>query len=355
MDSDDLRSRLVRWLSDQLPDATDVRVDGLSAVDFGHSAETLLLTVDWVAEGGHHEDVVLRLEPPAPGLLPPYDLQRQFDVLRSLEATAVRSPRALWIDTTGDVLGRPFYLMERLDGSVYEQEVPDGIAGDPAVVRRMSESLVEQLAAIHTVDLDATGLSRIADGYGYLASQLDHWAGEIDRVRRGPLPALDRLIDELRAGMPEQCPHITLVHGDSKPGNFAYTGTEVSAIYDWELATVGDPLTDIGWTETVWPLGFTGRPGALSADEMVALWSELTGIEARNRTWYRAFQSLKMSAIMLVGAMLFDAGHSDDQRMALMGYGVQFVTQAALEDLGVDEPHDPGPVMPRDERMATLQ
>jgi aminoglycoside phosphotransferase (APT) family kinase protein len=354
MDTDDLRDRLVRWLSEQIPDASAVDVAGLSTVDFGHSAETLLLTVDWVAEGQHHEDVVLRLEPPAPGLLPPYDLQRQFDVLRGLEGTAVRSPRAHWIDTTGEVLGRPFYVMERLDGSVYEQEVPAEIAGDPEVVRRMTESLVEQLAAIHTVDLDATGLARIADGRDFLRREMDHWTGEIDRVRRGPLPALDRLIEGLRAEIPDQSPRVTLVHGDAKPGNFGYAGTEVSAIYDWELATVGDPLTDIGWTETVWPLGVSGLPGALSADEMVAMWSELTGIEARNRVWHRSFQSLKMSAIMLVGAMLFDAGHTDDQRMALMGYGVQFVTQAALEDLGIREVLDPGPVMPRDERLATL-
>jgi aminoglycoside phosphotransferase (APT) family kinase protein len=354
MDAAELQERLTRWLGTEIAGASAVSVEGLESIDFGHSAETLLLTVRWTAAGEHRENVVVRLEPPAPGLLPPYDLQRQFDVLRGLEGTAVRSPRALWIDTTGDVLGRPFYVMERIDGSVYEQEVPPEIAADAAVVRRMSESLVEQLAAIHTVDLAATGLDRIADGHGYLRSQLDHWAGEVDRVRRGPLPALDRLVEELRTGMPEQCPRITLVHGDSKPGNFAYTGAEVSAIYDWELATVGDPLTDIGWTETVWPLGFTGLPGALTPDEMVALWSELTGIEAQHRTWYRAFQSLKMSAIMLVGAMLFDAGHTDDQRMALMGYGVQFVTQAALDDLGVADVLEPGPVMPRDERMAGL-
>ena len=324
-------------------------------MEFGHSAETLLLTVCWTAGGEHREDVVLRLEPPEPGLLPPYDLPRQFDVLRGLESTPVRSPRALWIESTGEVLGRPFYVMERIDGAVYEQEVPDDVAGDPALIRRMTESVVEQLAAIHMVDLGATGLSHVADGSGYLAGELDHWTSEIDRVRRGPLPALDRLIEVVRAEQPEQCPRITLVHGDSKPGNFGFTGSDVTAIYDWELATIGDPLADIGWAEVVWPLGFTGLPGALTTDEFVERWQQLTGIEARNRTWYRAFQSLKMSAIMLVGAMLFDAGHSDDPRLAEMGYGVQFITQGALAELGVDGVLDPGPVMPRDERMATLE
>jgi aminoglycoside phosphotransferase (APT) family kinase protein len=355
MDTGELRIRLTAWLEGELADAADVRVEGLDRVEFGHSAETLLLTVSWSADGDHREDVVLRLEPPAPGLLPPYDLQRQFDVLRGLEPTPVRSPRALWIESTGEVLGRPFYVMERIDGEVYETSVPEEVAGDPALIRRMTESLVDQLAAIHVVDLDATGLASIADGHGHLESQLDHWAGEIDRVRRGPLPALDRLVEVVRAERPEQCPRLTLVHGDSKPGNFGFTGAEVSAIYDWELATVGDPLTDVGWAEVVWPLGFTGLPGALTTDELVERWQALTGIEARNRVWYRAFQSLKMSAIMLVGAMLFDAGHSDDRRLAEMGYGVQFVTQGALAELGIDEPLDPGAVMPRDERMALLR
>ena len=102
MSDDDVEARLAAWIATQLPDADDVRVDGLASVDFGHSAETLLATVRW-RDGGvdRHEDVVVRIRPPEPGLLPPYDLERQFRILRCLEATPVRSPRALWYDGTG--------------------------------------------------------------------------------------------------------------------------------------------------------------------------------------------------------------------------------------------------------------
>jgi aminoglycoside phosphotransferase (APT) family kinase protein len=253
---DDRRTRLAAWFAAQLPAADDVWLEGLDRVPMGHSAETLALTLAWRETGvEHRRDVVVRVRPPAPGLLEPYDLRRQFDVLRALESTPVRAPRALWYEGTGDVLGREFYAMERLDGTVYERAVPDDLAAAPERLARMSRSLVEQLAAIHSIDLHASALDRLdalGTGADYLTHELDHWRAEVDRVRRGPLPALDRLHAELRERQPDQCPTVTLVHGDAKPGNFAFEHDEVSAVFDWEMVSVGDPLSDIGWAEFNW-------------------------------------------------------------------------------------------------------
>jgi aminoglycoside phosphotransferase (APT) family kinase protein len=113
--------RLLEWCRSQLPDAHDVRIVGIDRVELGHSVEMMLSTVTWRAHGDEHrQDVVLRLRPPEPGLLEPYDLTRQFGILRGLERTEVRAPRALWLEPTGNVLGRPFIVMERLGGAVYE-------------------------------------------------------------------------------------------------------------------------------------------------------------------------------------------------------------------------------------------
>ena len=340
--------RLVPWITEVVPDARNVHIDGLDRVEMGHSAETLLLTLSWKNGAEDHvEEVVLRVRPPTPGLLEPYDLQRQVDVLRALEATPVRAPRAHWYEPTGRILGREFYVMERLPGAVYERGVPDYLVADPGRIRRMCESMVEQLAAIHAVDTRTAGLDGIRDGERYLSREIDHWTNEIRRVQRGPLPALDRLAAAVRDQLPPQCPVLTLVHGDAKPGNFAFDGSEVSAVFDWEMATIGDPLADVGYAEMLWvmPGYFTSNPAALTVDEFVALWEQLTGIRTDNRPWYRALAGFKTAAIILVGGHLFDEGHSDDPRLGQMTNAIHPLTRQALHELGIDEELESGPVL----------
>jgi aminoglycoside phosphotransferase (APT) family kinase protein len=349
--------RLRDWFATQLFDAKHVEIAAVDRVTFGHSAETLVLTLAWDdSHGDHRQDVVLRVRPPAPGLLEPYDLTRQFTILGALEPTPVPSPRALWHEPTGAVLGHEFYVMERLAGSVYEYDIEAAIALDPARLRRMSHDLVATLAAIHRVDVDAVGLAplRVAD---HLGRELAHWTAEMHRVRRDELPALEQLAQRLVEQRPDPPAATTLVHGDAKPGNFAFVGDAVSAVFDWELATVGDPRTDIGYLECMWtaPTSFTAGPGTLTRDEAVALYERLAGVAVRDRAWFRALGGFKLAVIMLVGAMLFDSGASDDARLALMGYGVQPFTHTALRELGVDDPRESGPVKPRRERMRELR
>lgn len=347
----DIHAQLTTWLRTQLPDADRVDIDGLDRVTFGHSAEMMVLTV--VAGRGDTEtslDVVLRLRPPSPALLEPYDLPRQFRILQALESTGVKVPRALWLEPTGDVLGRPFLIMERVDGTVYEMDAPPEA---DETVRQMCRSLVEQIAAIHAVDLAGSGLDALDDGSDHLARELGHWAGEMRRVQRGPLPALERLLAELERTAPAPCSRITLVHGDAKPGNFAFIDGSVSAVFDWEMTTVGDPLTDIGWLEMLWtqPVGITSHVAALPVDELLAHYEQVSGLTLQNRCWYRAFNAYKMAVICLIGAMLVEDGHSDDAKLALAAYGTSMLTTAGLGDLGITEKLDDGPVMPNELRL----
>ena len=351
----DRERRLTDWVRTQVPDAADVRLEGIDRVSFGHSAEMMTLSVVTRRAGRHdRRDVVLRLRPRPPALLEPYDLARQFAILRALAGTPVRVPAALWLEPTGEVLGRPFFVMEHVAGDVYEMEPPAG-AADHTVVR-MCQSLVEQLAAIHTVDLTRTGLATLDDGADHLERELGHWAAEMDRVKRDRLPALERLHGALLAGKPDPCPTVSLVHGDAKPGNFAFTAGEVSAVFDWEMTTVGDPLTDIGWLEMLWmqPVGINSHPAALSIDALLAHYESVSGISVVNRPWYRAFNAYKMAVICLIGAMLVEDGHSDDQKLVLAAYGTSMLTRAGLADLGIDEPLDDGPVLPREDRIAQV-
>ncbi len=348
-------ARLNAWFAEQLPQAQQVRIEGLERVDFGHSAEMLTLSVGWQdSSGDHRQDVVIRLRPPSPGLLEPYDMRRQFEILRALEPTPVRAPRALWLEESGEVLGRAFYVMERVAGQVYERSLPDDLKTAPERLAAMSERIFDQIAAMHLVDVQASGLGSLEDGRGYVDRELARWEGELRRWQRGPLPALEHLLATLRARQPAASPTVTLVHGDPKPGNFAFVDDEVTAVFDWELATIGDPMADIGWAEMTWRItpAFAGLSTA-HFDEQLARYEQATGIAIHDRAWYGAFQAFKMAVIQLVGAMLFDRGFSDDKRYADMAMGVAWLTQLGLTALGVTEKLEPGPVAPRPERLAS--
>ena len=360
----DISQPLTGWLRTQLPDADELWIEGLDRVEFGHSAEMILLTIvaratrrGETAGIEERRDVVVRLRPRPPALLEPYDLERQFDILCKLENTAVRAPRALWLEGSGDVLGRPFFVMERVAGDVYEMQAPQGPGVTPQRIRRMCEDMADQLAAVHSVDVRTTGLNALGDGRGHLGRELDHWATEMHRVQRARLPALERLLGALRDTKPRQCPRITLVHGDAKPGNFAFVGDQVSAIFDWEMTGIGDPLTDIGWMELLWmqPVGITSHPDAPTIDEFIARYQRASGIRVENRPWYRALNAFKMAVICLIGAMLFDDGVTDDQRFVLNASGIPLLTDLGLADLGITEQLEPGPVGVREERIREIQ
>ncbi|MFI5507211.1 phosphotransferase family protein [Mycobacterium sp. NPDC051804] len=347
----DVVDRLTEWLRTQLPDIDDLRLEGLDRVEFGHSAEMMVLTI---VSGADRRDVVIRLRPPSPALLEPYDLAKQFTVLRALEGSAVRVPRALWLEDTGDVLGRPFFVMERVPGTVYELEAPSEPEDS---VRRMCHSMAEQLAALHTVDIAGAGLDALADGHNHLDREIGHWSAEMERVKRGTLPALERLLRELKGSQPAPSSAVTLVHGDAKPGNFAFVDGEVSAVFDWELTTIGDPMTDIGYLELLWrmPVGIPSHEAAPVIDDVVAHYAAASGLTIAYREWYRAFNAFKLAVINLIGSRLFDDGATEDHRFMLNAYGIPIFTQMGLAELGVTEQLEDGPVMPSEERMKQAQ
>ncbi len=348
--------RLTEWLHTKLPDADEVRIEGLDRVTFGHSAEMMVLTV--VARRGgieERQDVVLRLRPRPPALLEPYDLKRQFDILRGLEETNVLAPHALWLEESGEVLGRPFLIMRRVAGSVYEMEAPTDAT--PERIRRMCDSMADQLAAIHSVNLSKTGLQFLDDGSCHLDREIDHWASEMRRVQRGTLPALERLLRGLRESKPSPCATITLVHGDAKPGNFAFVDDGVSAVFDWEMTTIGDPLTDVGWMELLWmqPVGITSHAAARTIGEFIERYESASGITVQNRSWYRALNAYKMAVICLIGAMLVDQGASNDPKLIVAAGGTHLLTQLGLADLGITDELESGPVDIRQERIAEVE
>ena len=216
--------------------------------------------------------------PPRPPLPPSaHDVLREAFLLKALAPTDVRVPAVLATCDDESLLGVPFYVMERVEGVVLNATLPDGMHP-----QRIGEELIDALVEVHAADWQAAGLEGFGKPTGYLERQLRRFTGLWEHNATREIAALDDVTRWLGEHIPESGP-ATVVHGDYRLGNVMFTGDRLSAIFDWELATIGDPLADIGYLlatyaepgdpdSTVASLTTVTRttPGFPTRDELVA-------------------------------------------------------------------------------------
>ncbi|NOT54540.1 MAG: phosphotransferase family protein [Deltaproteobacteria bacterium] len=256
---------------------------------------------------------VLR-RPPRGDILPTaHDMLREFRVLSGLAATGVRVPRPVVACEDLAVIGAPFYLMERLAGVVIREQLPpefDAMSDR----KRIGEELIDALAELHAVRWQETALATLGKPEGFLPRQLRRWAGQLELTlpRTRPLPGLQEVSEWLTAHLPEQSA-TSIVHGDYKLDNVMFTPhpAKLVAIFDWEMATLGDPLADLGWVMTYWgPTGdppepepkesnhITSQPGFHSREELVARYEEKTGRTMKHFAFYHCLAVWKLAIIL---------------------------------------------------------
>jgi aminoglycoside phosphotransferase (APT) family kinase protein len=247
--------RLEQWLAASLTGAP-ISVADVRLIAGGRSNLTYHLSV--TADGAARELVLRR--PPLGHVLPTaHDMSREFRVLSALSGTAVPVANPVAYCADPDVIGAPFYLMDYVQGTVFRTR-QDTAGLTPAQAAELSEGLVGMLAAIHDVDIAAVGLDGLGRGAGYLRRQLDRWQRQWQLSATREVPGYDALAARLAAGLPpedqpEDQPDITLVHGDFRIDNVLVTldpRPRIAAVVDWEMATLGDPLADLGLTLAYW-------------------------------------------------------------------------------------------------------
>jgi aminoglycoside phosphotransferase (APT) family kinase protein len=277
-------------------------------------------------------DVVLR-RPPLSTVLPTaHDMTREHRVMTALGDTAVPVPRTLGLCTDESVIGAPFYVMDRVRGYIVRDSLPDGYADSPEQRRAIGDGLVDVLADLHAVDPAAVGLGDYGRPDGYLARQVKRWTGQWEATRQDEEPAgdeLDRLAERLRAEFPS-APSGPIVHGDYRLDNVLLDPARpgvISAVLDWELSTLGDPLADVGilyvyWQEssdssTIEASGLmpsaTRLPGFPSRRELLDRYATRTGRDLDALPWYVGFACFKLAVILAgvaargrAGAMIGD-------------------------------------------------
>ncbi|HEX6519830.1 MAG TPA: phosphotransferase family protein [Streptosporangiaceae bacterium] len=244
--------RLESWLADNVADIPDrpVTVASVQLITGGRSN----LTYRLVISGSHGERVLVLRRPPLGHVLPTaHDMSREYHVLSGLAGTRVPVARPLAICTDTEIIGAPFYVMDFVSGQVLRTR-EDAAVLTPAQAKQLSEGLAGMLATIHGVDLAATGLTDLGRGTGYLRRQLDRWQRQWQLSATREVPGYEELVARLTARLPEEG-DITLVHGDFRIDNVLVALSpqpRVAAVVDWEMATLGDPLADLGLTLVYW-------------------------------------------------------------------------------------------------------
>ncbi len=258
---------------------------------------------------------VLRRPPRGVFLPTAHDVLREYRVMRALQDASVRVPRMVVACTDSSVIGAPFYLMERVEGEVIREELPPAL-DTPEERRRISEELVDALAELHAVDYRAAGLEGLGRPAGYLERQIRRWSGQLELTlqRTRPLPGLEEAGRWLTAHLPESGP-AAIVHGDFKPDNVIFTPgppARLLAILDWEMATIGDPLADLGWLLSYWtepgeqpeeaPPGInmldTTPPGFLNRAGLIARYEQRTGRSMQHVSFYLCLAVWKLAIIL---------------------------------------------------------
>jgi len=266
----------------------------------------------YLVRGGTREWVLRR--PPLGHVLPTaHDMAREHRVLSALAGTDVPAPRPIALCEDPAVNDMPFYVMQYCPGVVLAQDIPPGYAPTPEDRRRICVALVDTLVRLHAVDYHAVGLDGFGKPEGYLERQVRRWSEQWQRSQTAELPEIDELIRRLRAALPES-PSPTIVHGDYRLGNMAldpHDPGRVVAIFDWEMATLGDPLADLGYTLIYWteagdppPSGgvgtastFTASPGFFTRAEIIAEYAHRSGRSVDAIDFYQVLALYKLAVI----------------------------------------------------------
>ena len=329
-------ARLLEYLRGKLPGADE----SLSVRQFGGGKANLT----YLLRFGHQREYVLRRPPLGPYAPSAHDMGREFRVLSVLHRAFPLVPRAYHYCDDEDVIGAPFFVMERCKGVVVRDSLPARLASDSAAPRRMSEALVDALAAFHAVDYDALGLSDLGRPVGFIKRQVEGWNRRWQAAKSADDGRVDAIYGWLSVEQPESN-YFSLVHNDYKLDNTMFSHDDparIVAIFDWDMCTLGDPLSDLGMLLTYWTQPddppFVKAIGTMPAgdyaffrrDEILARYAEKSGRDLRDMRFYHVLGVFRLLVILQQIYIRYQSGFTQDKRFANLGDSVEALTIWAL-------------------------
>ncbi|HME09696.1 MAG TPA: phosphotransferase family protein [Bryobacteraceae bacterium] len=307
--------KLTRYLHDKIEEGEHLVLEQFPG---GHSNLTYLLKTP-------QREYVLRRGPLGPVAPKAHDMGREYAVLKAVHPHFAAAPEVFHLCPDPSILGAVFLVMERRHGVVIRDHIPAAIAAISDHPQRISRGMMNCLVELHAVDIEKHGLVALGKPAGFLERQVHGWFGRWLRAKTEEIPEMDRLIQWLTKNMPAS-PAPTLVHNDFKLDNVMLDSADcgrVEAVLDWEMATVGDPLVDLGlflcyWGQPADPGGskptITGKPGWLSRAEIIDYYAKLSGRDVANIDYYEVFAIFKLAVVLQQIFFRFHCGQTQDER-----------------------------------------
>lgn len=314
-----------RFLRREIPDLPDAPL-AVEQFTAGHSNLTYLLRIgEWEA--------VLRRPPVGP--VPPktHDMEREYRILSLMHKVYPLAPEPYVFSNDLHVMGAPFFVMERRKGIVIDQAWPESVNPSPETRRRVSETVVNTLVELHAVDWQTAGLASIGHPAGYMERQVHGWIQRYERVKTNELPLVEKNSAWLAEHLPPSA-DASIIHNDFKLNNLIFSSEDVGrveAVIDWEITTIGDPLSDLAvavnfWTEPgdteLIENGYspvTTLPGFINRHEFMELYARKSGRSLDTIDYYMAFAYFKVAVICQQIYYRWKIGQTKDPRFERLG------------------------------------
>lgn len=329
-------AHLAHYLHDKLDGANAP----LTVEQFGGGAANLTYLLDY----GTHE-YVLRRPPLGPVAPSAHDMAREYRVLSVLYQAFSLAPRAFVFCDDASVIGAPFFVMERKHGLVVRRSILPEYAAIADAPRRMSEALVDALAAFHAVDYHALGLESLGKPAGFIERQVEGWYGRWHNARTQILPQMETVYGWLRENVPPAGAP-TLVHNDYKLDNVMLAADDpgkIVAIFDWDMCTLGDPLADLGALLTYWiepedapylqmtAMMPVGDKRFMTRAEIIERYAEKSGRDVSHIRFYHALGLYRLVVICAQIYVRYERGQTKDARFEAFGQMMPLLAQAAQD------------------------
>ena len=293
-----------------------------------------------------NKEYVLRRPPLGLKISKAHDMVREYRVLKALKkAGYTKVPAPIYCCEDENIVGAPFFIMEKVEGLILRNKVPDGVDLDTAFFRKLSENTIEGLLELHQLELDQSGLSQLGKPEGYVERQVMGWSERYFKSKTDELPEMEIVSNWLQANMPEK-ENTGFIHNDYKYDNLVLESTEnplVKAVLDWEMATVGDHLMDLGtslayWAEakdsdTLKMFNLTYPPGNFTRSEVVAYYASKSPLNLDQIIFYYAFGLFKVGVIAQQIYKRYTLGFAPDPRFAALIHAVKACGERALNSI----------------------